>query len=144
MEFTAARRFAVKGKHAFSVLGGVRYSMHEYFFALVVDNNPPNPPAAFIRNIDQDWTDVLIGLTHGTQLSEKWTWSNRVDAGFGGSEGTYFLNTSFGWQFAKSWALNLYAQDTSIEYENDNRGDPDWYLYDADEFGAGVSILYTW
>jgi hypothetical protein len=143
-EFTAARRFALKGKHAFSVLGGVRHSKHEYNFGLAIDNNPPNPPATFNRDIDQDWTDVLVGLTHGTRLSDKWTWGNRIDAGFGGSEGTYFLKTSFGWEFANHWALHLYAQDTSIEYENDNRGDPDWYLYDADEFGAGVNVLYTW
>lgn len=135
-EVSAAYRFALKGKHAWSVLGGIRYTKHEYDFALNIGGAP------LARNIDQDWTDFIIGFTHGYQISEKWTWSNRLDAGFGGSEGTYFFNTSFDWQFAESWALGLFGQITSVEFENDNRGDPDWYLYDADEFGLGVNILF--
>lgn len=143
-EFTASYRFALTGKHAWGILGGVRYTKHEFDFDLTIDNNPPNPPAAFSRDIEQDWTDGLIGLTHAARLGDKWSWSNRLDAGFGGSEGTYFLRTNFGWQFAKSWALNIYAQNVSIEYENEEPGDPDWYLYDADEYGAGLNVLYTW
>jgi hypothetical protein len=143
-EFSAAYRFALTGKHAWSVLGGVRYIKHEYDFGLSIDNDPPNPPAALTRNIDQDWTDGLVGLVHSTRLGDKWGWSNRLDAGFGGSEGTYFFKTSFAWQVAKSWALGFYAQNMSIEFENDDRGDADWYLYDADEFGAGFNVLYTW
>jgi hypothetical protein len=142
-EFAAAYRFAVTGKHAWSVLGGIRYLKHEYDFGVAIDNDPPNPPATLTRNIDEDWTDLLVGLTHATRLGDRWTWSNRLDAGFGGSEGTYFFNTSFNWQFTKSWALSLYGQITSIDFENDNPGDPDYYLYDADEFGPGLNILYT-
>jgi hypothetical protein len=95
------------------------------------------------RDVDHDWTDVPVGLTHGTQLSETWTWSNRLDGGFGGSEGTCLFNSSANWRFAKSWVLGFYGQITSIEYENDDPGDPDWYLYDADEFGLGFNVLYT-
>jgi hypothetical protein len=101
-EVTAAYRFAVTGKHAWSVLGGARYTKHEYDF------------------------DLTIGA-----------------GGFGGSEGTYFFNSSANWQFAKSWALGLYGQIMSIEFENDDPGDPDWYLYDAEEFGVGFNVLYT-
>jgi hypothetical protein len=136
-EVTAAYRFAVTGKHAWSVLGGARYTKHEYDFDLTIG------AATLARDIDQDWTDVLVGLTHGNQLSMKWTWSNRLDGGFGGSEGTYFFNSSANWQFAKSWALGLYGQIMSIEFENDDPGDPDWYLYDAEEFGVGFNVLYT-
>jgi hypothetical protein len=118
-------------------LGGIRYTKHEYDFELRVGATP------LTRNIDHGWADVLIGLTHGTEISEKWTWSNRLDAGFGGSEGTYFFNSSFNWQFAKSWALGLYGKITSIEFENDDQGDSDWYFYDANEYGLGFNILYT-
>jgi hypothetical protein len=136
-EVSAAYRFAVTGKHAWSVLGGLRHTKHEYDFGLTIG------AVTGTRNLDHDWTDVLVGLTHGTQLSDKWTWGNNLNAGFGGSEGTYFFNTSFNWQFAKSWALGFYGKITSIEFENDDPGDPDYYLYDADEFGLGFNVLYT-
>jgi hypothetical protein len=142
-EVAAAYRFALKGKNAWSVLGGLRYTKHEYDLGLSIDNDPPNPPAELARNIDHDWTDLLIGLTHARQINDRWTWTNRLDAGFGGSDGTFFYNTSFNWQFAESWAMGIYGQITSIDFENDNRGDPDWYAYDANEYGLGLSILYT-
>jgi hypothetical protein len=143
-EFAAAYRFALTGKNAWSVLGGVRYTGHEYDFKIEIDNDPPNPPLALKRNIDEGWTDVLVGLTHGTSLSDKWTWGTRLDAGFGGSEGTYNFNTSLNWHFAKSWVLVTYGKYTSIEFENDDPGDPDWYFYDADEFGLGFNFVYTY
>ena len=31
---------------------------------------------------------------------------------------------------------------TAIEYENGVAGDEDWYLYDANEFGGGISFLF--
>ena len=125
------------------MFGGARYTGHEYDLLLAVDNMPPAAPVMLTRNIDHDWTDAVIGLSHATRLGKKWSWSTRIDAGFGGSEGTSVFNTSFGWQFVKSFALSIYAQNTMIDFENDNRGDPDWYLYDGNEFGLGFIILYT-
>lgn len=137
-EVAATYRFAVTGRHAWSVLGGARYTKHEYDFELEIG------PVSLDRNIDQDWTDVIIGFTHGFRFSDKWTWSNRLDAGFGGSEGTYLLKTGLNWQVAKHLALDFYGKGTSIEFENDEKGDPDWYLYDAKEFGLGFNALFTW
>jgi hypothetical protein len=136
-EVTAAYRFAMTGKHAWSVLGGLRHTKHEYDFGLTVGG------VTGTRNLDNDWTDVLVGITHGTQLAKKWSWSNELNGGFGGSEGTYYFKSSANWKFAKSWALGFYGKYTSIEFENDDPGDPDWYLYDADEFGLGFNILCT-
>jgi hypothetical protein len=136
-EVTAAYRFAMTGKHAWSVLGGARFIKHEYDLGLTIGGT------TLSRDIDQNWTDVLVGITHGTRIADKWTWGNELNGGFGGSEGTYFFKTSFNWQVAKSWALGFYGQITSIEFENDDPGDPDYYLYDADEFGLGFNVLYT-
>lgn len=141
-EFAAHYRFALTGKHAWSVIGGVRYTSHEYDFLLSIDDMPPAAPTMLTRNIDQDWTDVVIGIAHATKLGEKWSWSTRLDVGFGGSEGSSVFNTGFGWQVGKSWLLNFYAQNNMVDFENDNRGDPDWYLYDANEFGVGVGVNY--
>jgi hypothetical protein len=138
-EGTVAYRFALKGKHAWAVLTGFRYTKHEYDLNVTVGAMAP-----FLRSIDHDWTDVLVGLTHGTKLSDKWSWNTRVDGGFGGSEGTFFFNTGFSRPFAKRWVVKLYGQLTDIEFEENSRVDPDWYLYDAKEFGLGASALVTW
>ncbi len=117
------------------VLGGVRYTKHELSI---------NISGALQQNIniDNDWTDVLIGLTADVPLNKKWIWSSRIDAGFGGSEGTYSANTGFTWRFHENWSSTFYAKYTAVEFENGSKGSPNWYLYDVDEFGVGVSILY--
>jgi len=138
-EGTVSYRFALKGKHAWAFLSGLRYTKHEFDLNITAGAMAP-----FLRSIDHDWTDVLVGLTHGTQLSDKWSWSTRIDGGFGGSEGTFFFNTGFNRSFAKRWVFTLYGQVTSIDFEEDTRADPDWYFYDADEFGVGANVAVTW
>ena len=137
-EVSAKYRFALTGRHTWSVLGGARYTKHEYDFDLEVGTQ------SFKRDIDQDWTDVLVGLTHGFRISERWSWGNRFDVGFGASEGTYFFKTGLNWQVARHFALGFSGQWISIDFENDEEGDPDWYFYDAEEFGVGFSALITW
>ena len=70
------------------MLGGARYTKHEYEFDLEIGSSQ------LTNSVDQDWTDALVGLTHGYQISDKWTWTNRADVGFGGSESTLFFNSS--------------------------------------------------
>ena len=95
-------------------------------------------------NIDEDWADVLFGMSADIPLAEKWSWNNRFNAGFGGSESTYFGYTGITWRFLKNWSTSLYGQYTVIEYENGSKGDSDWYLYDVDEFGLGINALFHW
>ena len=120
------------------VLGGVRYTKHE----LSAEIN--NGFSQINRSTDNDWTDALIGLTVGVPFAEKWAWNTRLDAGFGGSEGTYTGATNVTWKFHKNWSASLNAKYQSIEFENGSEGDSDWYLYDTDEFGWGASFLYHW
>ena len=88
------------------------------------------------------WTDVLIGTSLGYVLSPKWTWSAGADAGFGGSEGTYSFKTGLSWKALKHFSFSPNFKYSAIEFENGVKGDSDWYLYDANEFGAGLSVLY--
>jgi hypothetical protein len=125
-------------KFIFSVLGGGRYTKHELTSDLRVG------ALRQTRNIDNDWTDVLVGATAVVPFTEKWTWNNRFDAGFGGSEGTYTVNTGLTWRFAEHWSTTLYGQYAAIEFENASKGDSDWYLYDTDEFGVGINVSYNW
>ena len=121
---------------------GARYIGHEVSADLSATG--ANGTFRLVRTVEEDWTDVLLGLTADVPLAEKWTWSTRVDAGFGGSDGTYFGETGVNWQFHKNWSLNLYGNYLAIEFEEGHKGDPGWYIYDADEFGVGLNILFHW
>ena len=120
------------------VLGGVRYTSHEVSGSVTVGASTAS------RTIENDWTDALVGLTLTVPLVEKWVWNNRVDAGFGGSEGTYSGNTGVTWRFYKGWSGTLFAKYTAVEFEDGTKGNSDWYRYDVDEFGPGLAILYNW
>lgn len=135
-EVAASYHFATTGKHAWGVLGGVNYTKHKYDFGLDVGT------ASADRSIDNDWTDLLIGLTHAYPISDKWVWANRLDGGFGGSEGASHFKTAFNWQVAKSWNLSFFGDFKSVEYENESPGHDEWYLYDADESGLGFAFAY--
>ncbi|MBW2174276.1 MAG: hypothetical protein JRF64_06480 [Deltaproteobacteria bacterium] len=119
---------------------GVRYTDHELDHDVRIDGGAPVQS----KDIDEDWTDALVGISAGVPFAEKWTWNNKFNAGFGGSEGTYFAQTGITWRFLKHWSASLYGKYTAVEYENGSRGDSDWYLYDVDEFGLGIGVLFNW
>jgi hypothetical protein len=81
-------------------------------------------------------------LTHAYSITPKVSWATRISGGFGGSEGSILLNTGIHWQAAKHWTLTFYGQRNAVDYENDDPGDPDYYVYDVDEFGAGFGVTY--
>lgn len=138
-EISAAYRFAGSERSAWSLLGGVSYTRHDYDIGLVVGQ------AGTTRSIDNDWTDVLVGLVYSLGFSERTAWVTQLDAGFGGSEGTYHAKTALNWHVgaSRSWLLSLYVDYKAVEFENGSPGDPDWYLYDVDEFGPGFGIAYV-
>jgi hypothetical protein len=77
-------------------------------------------------------------------LNTEWSWSSQADIGAGGSNFSYMLNTEVNWKFAENWTTRFYGQVLSIDYEDGNEGDADWYLYVAKKFGAGLTINYDW
>jgi len=136
-EVAASYNFANTGNHNWGVLLGARYTKHDYDAKLTIG------ASSATRNLSQNWTDAIVGLTHSYPLSDKWSWNSKANVGFGSdTDGTYFVNTGLTWQFADSWSSTLYGQLLHYNYENGSRGDPDWYLYDADEYGVGLNILY--
>jgi len=96
------------------------------------------------KSIDESWTDVLIGLSADVPFAEKWNWNIKADAGFGGSEGTYLAHTGLTWRFYGGWSGTLFGKFVAVDFENGNKGDPDWYLYDVDETSLGLVIMYNW
>lgn len=132
VEVLGGYNFAQTGKHSWGALFGVRYVGHEW-----------KVKAPVVVDIDEGWTDGVIGLTHFMPISEKWSWSNRLDVSGGDSEGTGSFSTAFNWRVAKSWSLAFSAKMQSLEFEEGSPGDPDWYLYDVDETSIGVGVTYT-
>jgi len=141
-ELTIGYPLFASDRVTFGVHGGVRYTDHELDADITVVDGGGTTDLS--KDIDEDWTDAVIGLSADVRLAEKWTWNNRVNAGFGGSEGTYMASTGISWRLFEHWSTTLYGKYMAVEYENGDKGDSDWYLYDVDEFGVGLSILFHW
>ena len=73
--------------------GGARYTKQELDNELTIVTGVGTTQEK--RDLDEDWTDVVLGFSADIPFAEKWTWNNRVDAGFGGSDGTYLVYTGF-------------------------------------------------
>jgi hypothetical protein len=135
--FSGVRHFGRGGNSTWGALFGVEFTKHEFENDLVIDGNPLR------RELDNDWTDAVVGLTYAYAITENVSWNNRIQGGFGGSEGTFLINTGINWKVGQHWALTFYGQQNAVEYENESEGDPEWYLYDIDEFGVGFGFSYT-
>jgi len=122
--------------------GGVRYTKHEFDSRLKLINSSGTVVASRKRNFDHSWTDAVVGGTINVPFAKTWSWITRLNAGFGGSEGTYFASTGVTWRFHKNWSAGIIGKYMAVEYENDSKGDRDWYLYDADESSVGINVLF--
>ena len=119
--------------------GGFRYLKHELGADLtVVGQTTVNVS----RSVDHNWTDFLLGTGLDFHFSPKVSLNNTFDAGFGGSNGTYKFSTALSFLPWKHMSISPNFYYMAIDYENGARGDTDWYLYDADEFGWGVNVLF--
>jgi hypothetical protein len=133
VEVTGVYSFAKTGSHAWGALFGVRYIGHEWQFTTALES----------VEMDDSWTDGLVGITHAFPFTEKLTWANRLDAGFGGSEGTTQFITGLNWMVARHWVLNFNIRATAIEFgDEDDIDDSDFYLYDVDETAVGIGFMY--
>jgi len=130
-ELAAVYDFASSGDHTFGVLFGLVHTWQEYDVEVSSIN--------FKGDVDESWTDFIVGLTHSYMINPKMIWSSRVDAG---TEGRLFVNAGVTWLCSDRWATRLYASSLKVDFEEGHRGDKDWYLYDATENGAGLSLTY--
>ncbi len=136
-EIAAVYKIGEMGANSFGVLFGARYTRHDWDIktrGLVTVNSP-----------DEDWTDAILGVTHQLRFAEGWSWNNRADYGFGGSEGTTFASTNLTWQPFVHWAFNVSAQylDTKFGDKSDiNKSD--FYYYDVKQPQFGIGFAYVW
>lgn len=132
----AEYRFAQLERNEFGVLFGANYTKHDIENDLTIGGTPSK------RKLDNNWVDAVVGLTHAMSIGPKVSWSSRIQGEFGGSEGTLLIDSGINWQVANHWILRLYGRRTAVDYENDKPGDPEYYIYDVDEFGAGFGVTY--
>jgi hypothetical protein len=96
------------------------------------------------RDIDKNWGDLLVGVTINVPINDKWTWLNDLNVGFIGSDGTYLVSTGLSWRFHQNWSLGFSGTYEAIDYEDHDEGNPNWYLYDVDEYTAGMNFMFHW
>lgn len=127
-------------KFSLTPYAGVRYTKHKFSGDLVVTQGATETP--FSREIDDNWVDALIGTSLGYAISPKVSAGLGLDAGFGGSNGTFSGSAALSWK-ALSW-LSVSPNFTYavVDYEGGEKGDTDWYLYDADEWTAGIGVMF--
>jgi hypothetical protein len=136
-ELSVDYNFATTGNHRWGVLAGVNYTDHEWEFQDKTTGQKLEP--------EDDWTDVIVGLTHRVPIADKWSWSNRVDYGFGDSEGAFNVKTTVNWQPWPNWVFNVNARYYSVEFgDEDDIDDSDFYYYDIDEPSFGLGFVYVW
>ncbi len=138
VELAANYNFHQYGQGVVGVIGGLRYYKHSF------DGSVTRGVTTLQRDKNFSWVDGFVGLTHAYGLNQEWSWSSQLDIGGGGSDFAYLANTGINWQFSQNWLTRFYGQILSLDYEEDSKGDPDWYLYDAEEFGIGLGINYSW
>jgi len=123
-------------KFSFTPYVGLRYLKHDISADFVINQGGEHTPV--YRGRDWNWTDALVGVGVGYQLRPKLSWNAGGDAGFGGSDGTFFFTTNLTVSPTRHFSFGPNFSYTALDYENGNKGDADWYLYDADEFGVGI------
>jgi hypothetical protein len=132
---SAGYNFAQAGNHHFGALFGFRYTEHEWNFATAMDS----------ASFEDDWTDAVVGVTHRVPINDKWAWSNLIDAGFGGSEGSFTVASTITWRPGEHWSFSFVVKQYSVEFgETGDIADADFYLYDVDEPSVGIGFLYNW
>ncbi len=122
------------------VSGGVRFFRHDWEIdSTVLSTNDRDQ-----LKVDAEWADIVIGGNILVPFLEKWRWNTTAQAGFGEDSTHYELSTGVSWKFHKHWSIGANARYLTFDYEDGNKGDSDWYSYDADEFGWGLTAMFTW
>lgn len=126
---------AALDRHSFGVQAGARQVEHDWRLSSAVAT----------LGLDEKWTDAVIGATHLYRIRDGWTWTNVVNYGFGGSEGTTLLQTQLNWHPLPHWALNLHLRYLATEYgDKGDMNQNDFYYYKASEPSVGIGVHYTW
>ena len=135
-ELTVGYTVHRQGRIAVRPYGGVRFNKHELGVDINVDTKSVVSAA-----IDNSWTDVVAGVTVDVGLAPKVGWSTSASASFGGSNGILGIGTGVSYTPWKFLTVTPNVFFSAVDLENGAPGDDDWYLYDANESGWGLSFM---
>ena len=124
-------------KSSWGLIDGLRYTHQEYKSGLVI-----NGTRIFEGSVNDYWLDAILGVSHAYSISPTLTWSTQLDYGFGGSERTTHFNTGFSKVLGSRWILGGGLDFKNIKYEDGDRDDLDWFLYDVEETSVTVNFIY--
>jgi hypothetical protein len=143
-EFIVAYNFARVSCNTFALQLGARYVEHDW--SADVGRIPvTGGTVRMSSDVDDHWTDVVVGIMHTRPLAKGWVWRNVANYGLGGSEGTVLAQTSVIWKPLEHWAFNASARYLSTEYgDKGDLGDSDFYYYKADEPAVGLGVNFVW
>ncbi|MFB3110719.1 MAG: hypothetical protein ACE10G_01680, partial [Gemmatimonadales bacterium] len=125
------------GKSSWGLIDGLRYLHQKYESRLTI-----NGTQIFDDTVDDYWLDAVLGVAHAYSISPRLTWSTQLDYGFGGSDSTTHFRTGFSKVIGSRWILGGGLDFKNIKYEEGDRDDLDWFLYDAKETSIVVSFQY--
>ena len=139
-ELTVGFLVAENDRISLRLHSGLRYTNHEWDADITVVDNGGTTHVS--EDIDESWVDVLFGVSADIPLARKWTWNNRLNAGFSDNGETYLGSTGISWRFFEHWSAMLYGKYAVVDYDNDDEDAP--YGYNVDEFGVGLGVLFHW
>ena len=140
-ELVVGYRFFEAGTSQFSVLGGVRNIAHDWDIKL----RDPDLADVSVPDVDEDWTDLVVGVAHTMPIANGWLWSNRLDFGFGDTEESLNAATTIQWLPFRHWSFNASIRYTKLEIgEASDLNDSDFYYYDVEEPAFGIGFMYLW
>ena len=136
-EFLLNHTLRRSGKSSWGLIDGLRYTHQEYKSGLVI-----NGTQIFEGSVNDYWLDAILGVSHAYSISPTLTWSTQLDYGFGGSERTTHFNTGFSKVLGSRWIFGGGLDFKNIKYEDGDRDDLDWFLYDVEETSVTVNFIY--
>jgi hypothetical protein len=129
--------FSNSDKTTWSMTGGIRYSSQDYDGKISI-----NGTKVFDDSAGEDWTDAVVGIVHDYAISPTTSWTSRVNANFGESEGGYQINTRVNWLYGEHWEFRTFVDYREIDFQQGDPGDSDYFLFDAEEIRFGGVFLY--
>lgn len=90
------------------------------------------------------WTDPIVGVAGGVQMTERWTFGYRADVGgFGaGSDFTWLGALRFDARMSEHCYLGLGYIGYSVDYTKGSG--PSEFVYDMDMYGPYLGIAWKW
>jgi hypothetical protein len=114
-----------------SIVFGARYTSLDPKITLPMD---------MVIDPSQSWTDGFAGLVWRPQLSNRWTFSGRLDLGAGGSNLTVNASAIFDYRLGRFIALSFGYRHLDTDYEDSGAG----FAYDASQSGPLGALRFFW